>query len=182
MNSSLDDAADRVAAALQLTQVRLVLAESCTAGLIAATLARVPGISEYLCGSAVVYRNATKEAWLGVPHGLLDDPRIGPVSAQCAEAMARGVLERTPEATLALAITGHLGPGAPAALDGIVHVAIVRRPRMSDRQGADTTLQERLQLTAAPGDAVETRHARQRAAAEGALVRLLAYLAALPQA
>ncbi|MCA9159342.1 MAG: CinA family protein, partial [Planctomycetales bacterium] len=61
-------------------QCRLVLVESCTAGRVAATLGELPGISQWLCGSLVVYRNASKSAWLGVPDSLLDDPQQGPVS------------------------------------------------------------------------------------------------------
>ncbi len=52
---------------------RIVCAESCTAGLVSATLAAIPGASKFLCGSAVVYRNATKTNWLHVPAELLDD-------------------------------------------------------------------------------------------------------------
>lgn len=120
----LDEAARCAAEALLRTRTRLVLAESCTGGLIAASLAQTPGISECLCGSAVVYRTATKTAWLGVPAELLADPAIGPVSAEASAAIARGVLARTPEAQLALGITGHLGPDAPVGLDGVVHIAI----------------------------------------------------------
>src|SRR5688500_6750570 len=104
MNYSLDEIARRVAEELARRRLRLVLAESCTAGLISATLAKTPGISEWLCGSAVVYRNATKIAWLGVPATVMEDPGSGPVSPQCAEAMARGALDQTPEAQLSLSI------------------------------------------------------------------------------
>ena len=72
-----------------------MLAESCTGGLVAATLAQIPGISEHLCGSAVVYRAPTKSAWLGIDQRLLDDPAIGPVSAEVTRALALAVLERT---------------------------------------------------------------------------------------
>ena len=121
--------AARLAALLRATGYRLVLAESCTAGLAAATLARVPGISEHLCGSAVVYRNGTKSAWLGINPALLDDLEIGPVSAECTRELALAVLRRTPEAELSAAVTGHLGPNSPTGLDGVVYVAVsVRDP------------------------------------------------------
>jgi nicotinamide-nucleotide amidase len=123
--SPLDSIVLEVAEFLRLTQTRIVLAESCTGGLVAATLARVPGISEFLCGSAVVYRLDTKTSWLGVPESLLRDP--GPVSEPVARAMAIGVLQRTPEASLAAAITGHLGPQAPVDQDGLIVVAVARR-------------------------------------------------------
>jgi PncC family amidohydrolase len=104
---------------------RIVLAESCTAGLISASLAGVPGISDYLCGSAVTYRDATKAAWLDVPASRLADP--GPVSQAVARDMVEGVLCRTPEADMALSITGHLGPDSPPELDGLVFVAVAIR-------------------------------------------------------
>ncbi len=121
----LTQAAKRLARALKSRNVRVVFAESCTAGLVAATLARVPGISEYLCGSAVTYRNNTKHRWLGVSETSLHKP--GPVSTTVARQMARGVLSETPEADFSAAITGHLGPDAPPDLDGLVHVAVSER-------------------------------------------------------
>ncbi|MEZ6136283.1 MAG: CinA family protein [Pirellulaceae bacterium] len=75
-------------AAVQLDG-RLVLAESCTAGRVAATLASFPGISNWLCGSFVVYRCDSKSRWLGIPTKLLDDPQIGPVSEQVTELLAQ---------------------------------------------------------------------------------------------
>ncbi len=114
-----------VADLLMQSRTRIVFAESCTAGLVSATLARVAGISEFHCGSAVVYRYDTKTRWLGVSHEMLLDP--GPVSEAVARAMAVGVLERTPEANFAAAITGHLGPQAPPDQDGLIYIGIARR-------------------------------------------------------
>ena len=121
----LCDAAERLAHRLAEQQLRIVFAESCTAGLVSATLAQVPGISQWHCGSAVTYREATKTAWLNVPETEIDQHNV--VSANVAEAMARGVLENTPEANISASITGHLGPDAPTVLDGVVHIAIARR-------------------------------------------------------
>lgn len=90
-------------------------------------LADVPGISEHFCGSAVTYRNETKAQWLGVARDHLANPKIGPVSPHVAEQMCLGALERTSEADLAAAITGHLGPNAPVEMDGIVFIATAFR-------------------------------------------------------
>jgi nicotinamide-nucleotide amidase len=106
---------------------RLVLAESCTAGLVAAELGQIPGISEFLCGSMVVYRTETKREWLGIDASTLNDPTKGPVSPETSVALATAVLDRTPEATLAAAITGHLGPASPIELDGRIYCAFARR-------------------------------------------------------
>lgn len=116
----LNTAGAELARALRSNGRRLVLAESCTGGLVAATLARTPGISEFFCGSFVVYRIDSKIRWIDVPESILVDP--GPVSGEVALAMARGARARTPEADLALSITGHLGPNAPPEQDGLCYI------------------------------------------------------------
>ncbi len=83
-------------------------AESCTAGLAAATLASVPGASQALLGAFITYQDSMKHQLLGVPQAILEEE--GPVSQACALAMAEGCLART-GADLALAITGIAGPG-----------------------------------------------------------------------
>lgn len=109
---------------LTRSEHRIVLAESCTAGRIASTLGVLPGISRNLCGGFVVYRNDSKTQWLGIARELLDDPAVGPVSMQVTELLAAAAVERTPEATIGLAITGDIGPGAPATTDGTVFCAL----------------------------------------------------------
>jgi len=131
-----------VAKLLAQQKLRVVFAESCTGGLVSATLAQIPGISEYLCGSAVTYRSATKAAWLKIDMATLDDP--GPVSEQVAALMAGSVLRRTPEADLALSVTGHLGPNAPAKLDGVVFVGVARRAEKKGSKPAIHVARHRL--------------------------------------
>jgi nicotinamide-nucleotide amidase len=153
---------------LRSQQRSLVLAESCTAGLISAMLARSPGMSECLCGGFVVYQTVSKQVWLGVSPDLIVTHDV--VSGEVAAAMASGALAQTPHADLALAITGHLGPGAPAELDGTAWLAI------TDRAGKKLVLQ--LQLTRddhAAGTAL--RQQRQRQSATLALQHLLEFLA-----
>lgn len=113
---------------LHEAHVRLVLAESCTAGGVASALSVVPGISNHLCGSFVIYRNESKAQWLGVDRRLLDDPAIGPVSREVTLLLARATLEHTSEADVGAAVTGHVGPGVEdAQLDGRVFFALTRR-------------------------------------------------------
>jgi PncC family amidohydrolase len=158
--------AERVARQLAAQGRRLVLAESCTAGLISAQLGRVPGISHWLCGSAVTYRDETKHAWLGVSRAAVAVHSA--VSQPVTDAMALGVLQRTPEAHLSLAITGHLGPDAPPGLDGCVHLAVSLR--QADQ--CLTALHARRQLKA------RERVNRQREAADLALKQLHEFLSA----
>ncbi|MEQ1903382.1 MAG: nicotinamide-nucleotide amidohydrolase family protein [Pirellulaceae bacterium] len=110
---------------LESAQVPVVFAESCTGGLVAASLTCVPGISQFLCGSAVTYRAATKEQWLGISISMLE--QFSAESMIVSESMALNVLERTPEAHWSASITGHLGPNAPEERDGIVFIAVARR-------------------------------------------------------
>ena len=117
--------ARRVARLLAKSGRKVVFAESCTGGLVSGALTKVPGISSYHCGGVVVYRNETKQAYLGIAKSVLDDP--GPVSREVAEQMAVRVLAKTPEADVAAAVTGHLGPNAPAKLDGLAFTAVAWR-------------------------------------------------------
>ena len=121
----LFQAAQELAQQLEQGKRRIVFAESCTAGLVSATLAQVPGISQWHCGSAVVYREATKTAWLAIPPAMIE--QHGVVSEEIAQLMAAGVLQFTPEAEISAAITGHLGPDAPPELDGLAHIATAIR-------------------------------------------------------
>lgn len=91
--------------------IALVTAESCTAGLLAATLAAVPGASRVLAGGYVAYQPALKTRLLDVPRSLLD--QAGPVSEQVVAAMARGAQERA-AVDCAVATSCSAGPTAEA--------------------------------------------------------------------
>ncbi len=130
-------AATLLAAALERSQTKIVFAESCTAGLVSAVLAHVPGVSTWHCGSAVTYREATKVGWLGV--SAEDLARFTAVSEPVARQMAIGVLRNTPEAQLALSITGHFGPNAPSEFDGVAFVGVARRLATNESSNANDT-------------------------------------------
>jgi nicotinamide-nucleotide amidase len=97
-----------LAAALRARGVRLVTAESCTGGLIAAACTAIAGSSDWFDRGVVTYSNDAKTDLLGVPAATLR--RHGAVSEPVARAMAEGALARSP-AGLALAVTGIAGPG-----------------------------------------------------------------------
>lgn len=158
MTQPLHSSANQIAALLRITKTRVVFAESCTAGLISATLSRVPGISDFHCGSAVVYRLDTKTRWLGIASDLLVDPGPGPVSEVVAILMATGVLERTPEATFSASITGHLGPNAPGHQDGLVFIGIAQR---TADEICTTVFEHRLSSEVAPLQDLETDSLRE---------------------
>ncbi len=91
-----------------LSERRLAVAESCTAGLLAARLTERPGSSGHFLGGVVSYADEVKSELLGVDPDLIK--RHGAVSGEVAEAMADGALERF-GASVAVAITGIAGPG-----------------------------------------------------------------------
>jgi nicotinamide-nucleotide amidase len=104
----------------------IVTAESCTGGLVAATLTAVPGSSDVFERGFVTYANAAKSEMLGVPYWLIE--RHGAVSEDVARAMAGGALTHS-QASLAVAVTGIAGPdgGTPEKPVGLVHFAVARR-------------------------------------------------------
>src|SRR5688500_10912110 len=88
--------AKKLACVLSERKMRIVFAESCTGGLVSNALTRIAGISEWHCGSAVVYQVETKAQWLGIERNILESP--GPVSRIVAQLMAEHVLANTPQA------------------------------------------------------------------------------------
>jgi nicotinamide-nucleotide amidase len=101
----------------------LATGESCTGGLVAERITRVPGSSDVFLGAIVAYANAVKESELGVSPELLE--RHGAVSAEVAEAMASGARERL-RADVGIGVTGVAGPGGgtPEKPVGLVYVAV----------------------------------------------------------
>jgi nicotinamide-nucleotide amidase len=93
-------------------QIRLVTAESCTGGLVAARLTSVPGSSDVFAGGVVAYSNDVKGSRLGVPDALV--ARHGAVSAEVAMAMAWGAIDFL-DASASIAVTGVAGPGGGTA-------------------------------------------------------------------
>lgn len=86
----------------------ITTAESCTGGLLSATIVNVEGASQVLNCAYVTYANEAKEQLLGVsPHTL---ERFGAVSEQTAWEMCRGVVS-VAKANLGLSTTGIAGPG-----------------------------------------------------------------------
>jgi nicotinamide-nucleotide amidase len=104
----------------------LATAESCTGGLIAATLTEVAGASDVFDRGFVTYSNAAKTAMLNVPAEVI--AARGAVSEEVARAMAAGALARS-SADIAIAVTGIAGPGGGSTDKpvGLVHVCAARR-------------------------------------------------------
>jgi len=107
-------------------KLKIAAAESCTGGLVAATLTEIAGSSDVFERGFVTYSNEAKEAMLGVPSAVLASH--GAVSRETAEAMAKGALAHAP-VELAVSITGIAGPGGAVAGKpvGLVHFGAASR-------------------------------------------------------
>lgn len=85
----------------------LSIAESCTGGLIGERVTDVVGASRYFIEGAVTYANDAKIRTLNVPKEVIETN--GAVSAPTAEAMAKGMRERS-GTDYAISVTGIAGP------------------------------------------------------------------------
>jgi nicotinamide-nucleotide amidase len=111
---------------LRARAAKLVVAESCTGGLLCARITSVSGASDYLDRAWVTYSNQAKTDLLGVSAALL--AAHGAVSEAVAAAMARGARDCA-GGDVALAITGIAGPtgGSPEKPVGTVFIACTSR-------------------------------------------------------
>lgn len=103
----LTDDARALVADLTVRHQSVATAESLTAGLLAATLAGVPGSSAVLRGGLITYVEDTKIGLAGVAPQVLD--AVGPVAAPTARALAVGARQRC-GATWGVGLTGVAGP------------------------------------------------------------------------
>jgi nicotinamide-nucleotide amidase len=106
--------------ALRQKQLLLAVAESCTAGLLQAYIAAIPGASDVFVGGVITYANRIKRDLLGVD--CIDE--YGAVSAETAVAMVKGV-QKLCQSDVAISITGIAGPDGGSAEKpvGTVHFA-----------------------------------------------------------
>ena len=97
-----------VAKMLVENNLKIAVAESCTGGMVSASLINYPGISSVFMEGCVTYSNEAKMKSLGVKKETLDI--YGAVSAECAKEMASGVAARY-NTNVGIATTGIAGPG-----------------------------------------------------------------------
>jgi nicotinamide-nucleotide amidase len=136
---------DQQVAALLREKHRIGVAESCTAGLLAARLSEPPGASAYLTGGVVAYSDDAKIELLEVPAALIE--RYGAVSPEVAEAMADGALSRF-NADLGVGITGIAGPDGGTEEKPVGYVCICVKSSAGAELARDPVL---------PGDRAEIR-------------------------
>jgi nicotinamide-nucleotide amidase len=125
----LVEAARKVIEANRAAGRTIVVAESCTGGLVSAALTEVAGSSDVFEGGFVTYSNEMKMDLLGVSQDVLET--FGAVSVAVAWAMAQGALKRS-RADTAVAVTGIAGPGGGTANKPVGTVVFARARRGAD--------------------------------------------------
>jgi len=112
-----------IAELLTAHRATIATAESCTGGLLAERLTRIPGSSNYFLGGVVSYSNERKTAWTEVPAEMI--AAKGAVSAEVAVALAEGI-RRSVGSTFGVGITGIAGPGGGSEEKpvGTVYIAL----------------------------------------------------------
>jgi nicotinamide-nucleotide amidase len=145
-DTEIMERAASVLAACRAKGWRIATAESCTGGLVVAALTAIAGSSDVVDRGFVTYSNKAKMELLGVPEAVL--AAVGAISAEVAEAMATGAVNRA-GVDLAVSITGIAGPGGstPVKPVGLVYLGLATR---------DSCLNERHIL---PGDRDSVRRA-----------------------
>jgi nicotinamide-nucleotide amidase len=108
---------------------RIVVAESCTGGLVCAALTEIAGSSDVFEAGYVTYSNAAKISELKVSQDVVET--FGSVSVATAWAMARGALQAS-EGDVAVAITGIAGPGGGTAQKPVGTVVFALAERDAD--------------------------------------------------
>ena len=129
MDPELLAVAERVLDANRLAGRMLVVAESCTGGLVSAALTEIAGASDVFDRGFVTYSNEAKLDAIGVNQDILET--FGAVSIAVAWAMAQGALKHS-VADTAVAITGIAGPGGGTAKKPVGTVVFARAIRGGD--------------------------------------------------
>ncbi len=147
MTPALLAGAEALLAQFRARGLKIATAESCTGGLIAATLTAIAGSSDVVERGFVTYSNEAKADLLGVPAELI--AAHGAVSEPVARAMALGAVALS-AADVALSVTGVAGPGGGSAEKpvGLVFIGAARR-------GGDV----RVERCLFPGDRASVREA-----------------------
>jgi nicotinamide-nucleotide amidase len=133
-DSTLNEAGSLLAAC-RSKGIMLATAESCTGGLIVATLTAIAGSSDVVDRGFVTYSNEAKHEMIGVPVALIETH--GAVSEAVAASMADGALARS-RAAIAISVTGVAGPGGGTVEKpvGLVCFGLARTgtPAFTERQ------------------------------------------------
>ena len=134
MNVTYDEEARIAYELLQKCGKRVTTAESCTGGLLGASIVMNPGASDVFDEGFLTYANEAKMKLLGVKEETLET--VGAVSEQCACEMAKGALMASDRSDYALSVTGIAGPAGGSAEKpvGTVWIGIADKNSVSARR------------------------------------------------
>nr|WP_315103768.1 CinA family protein [uncultured Catonella sp.] len=123
---------EKVVKKLLEKNLTITTAESCTGGLIAATIVNVSGASGCFNEGYITYANEAKIRLLGVSEGSIRS--FGVVSDVVVAEMAEGVLNKA-GADIAIAVSGIAGPlgGSHEKPVGTVYIGICLRNKMDKK-------------------------------------------------
>lgn len=129
----MQNLAQQLGSLLLKKNLRLVTAESCTGGLLAATITHEPGVSATFERGYITYSNDSKIDLLGVKAETIE--AHGAVSAETAEQMAAGALFNS-RADIAVSITGIAGPdgGSKEKPVGLVYFGYAAKNGLQETQ------------------------------------------------
>ena len=115
---------------LKLKNLKISTAESCTGGMIGASITSIPGISSYYGYGFVTYSNEAKQTLIGVKEETLN--KFGAVSAQTVLEMAEGALNVS-GSDIAVSVSGIAGPdgGTKEKPVGLVYIGLATKNKRS---------------------------------------------------
>ena len=155
--------AEKIVMSLGVRKKTIAAAESCTAGLASAFIARVPGASNVFWGSYVTYTADAKTRMLGIPEELVRE--YGAVSRPVALEMAERALEKS-GASWAFSITGLAGPAGDGENPvGTVWIGLAGR-------GEGSSFRSEAKVFCFSGNRNEVREAAAAAALEELLAKI----------
>jgi PncC family amidohydrolase len=116
----------------KLLGYRIVTAESCTGGLVAATISAIPGSSSVLWGGFVVYDRAAKVALLGLSERSVRGAKV--YSDETARMMAYQARAASKlDKSIALGVTGVAGPGSDCGIAaGTIFLSAINKSFVQD--------------------------------------------------
>ena len=108
---------------LKKKKLKISLAESCTGGLLSASITSIKGSSKVFTMGLVTYSNQSKITILKIPKKIIQ--KYGAVSVQCCLSMVKN-LSKISRANISVSITGIAGPNGGTKLKpvGLVYIGI----------------------------------------------------------
>ena len=113
----------KIVSLLKRKKLKIVVAESCTGGMLSSAITSVSGSSEVFTLGLVTYSNQAKTSILKIPKKIIS--KYGAVSAQCCLAMVNN-LSKISRSKVCVSITGIAGPkgGSKQKTVGLVYIGI----------------------------------------------------------